>query len=105
MARWPVLDSGVQRGSAQRAHETIGPTQVNESKVLAEAWEQVHALDLLPMGYAEEFPTRHVIDAAAAVALGLRGDEIADWGGGWRLSRPSPTRKLHNSAGAVKGEA
>lgn len=33
----------------------------------------------LPMRYAEECPARQVIDAAAAVALGVSGDEIADW--------------------------
>ncbi len=46
---------------------------------LTEAWEQVRDLDLLPMRDGEKCPARHVIDAAAATALGLSRDEIADW--------------------------
>ncbi|MXX34489.1 MAG: N-6 DNA methylase, partial [Gemmatimonadetes bacterium] len=46
---------------------------------LAEAWEKVHDLDLLPMRDGEKCPARHVIDSAAASALGLCPDEIADW--------------------------
>ena len=46
---------------------------------LAEAWEQVHDQQLLPMRDAENCPVRRVIDAAAAVVLGVSENEVADW--------------------------
>ena len=48
-------------------------------EALADAWEQVRDVELLPMRRAEECRTRRVIDAAAAVALDVGEDEIADW--------------------------
>jgi len=49
------------------------------TEALSEAWEQVHDLELLPMREAEQCEARRIIDAAAAIALGINGDEIADW--------------------------
>ena len=46
---------------------------------LAEAWEQVHDLEFLPMRDAGKCAARQVVDAAAAVALSVSEDEIADW--------------------------
>ena len=46
---------------------------------LADAWEQVHDLELLPMRHAEECAVRRIIDAAAGVALGVSEGEIAEW--------------------------
>ena len=46
---------------------------------LSEAWEEVHDAELLPMRDAEKCPARQIIDAAAAVALGVSESEIADW--------------------------
>ncbi|MDE0621144.1 MAG: N-6 DNA methylase, partial [Bryobacterales bacterium] len=49
------------------------------SNALTKAWEQVKGVPLLPLAQAESCAARQVIDAAAAVALGVTGDEIADW--------------------------
>ena len=46
---------------------------------LAEAWNQVRDLELLPMRLAEDCEARRIIDAASAVALGIGDDEIAGW--------------------------
>jgi len=48
-------------------------------RTLAEAWEQVRDLELLPMRCAEQCPARQVIDAASAVALDVSEDEIVGW--------------------------
>ncbi len=48
-------------------------------KKLASAWDQVRDLELLPMRLAEHCEARRIIDAAAAVALGIGEDEIAGW--------------------------
>jgi len=49
------------------------------SNALTKAWEQVKRVPLLPLAQAEGCAARQVIDEAAAVALGVSGDEIADW--------------------------
>lgn len=46
---------------------------------LAAAWDEVHDVELLPMRQADVCAARRVIDAAAAVALDISEDEIADW--------------------------
>lgn len=46
---------------------------------LAAAWVEVHDVELLPMRQADVCAARRVIDAAAAVALDISEDEIADW--------------------------
>ena len=46
---------------------------------LAAAWDEVQDVELLPMRQADECAARRVIDAAAAVALDVGEDEIADW--------------------------
>ena len=47
--------------------------------MLANVWNQVRDLELLPLREAEECEARRMIDAAAAVALDIDEDEIADW--------------------------
>ena len=46
---------------------------------LLDAFEQMKNVELLPMGRAEECPARQVIDRAAAKALDVAEDVIADW--------------------------
>ena len=46
---------------------------------LTKAWEQAHDLELLPMRDAEECRARRIIDEAAAAALGVSEDQVADW--------------------------
>ena len=46
---------------------------------LRDAFEQLKSVELLPMGRAEECPARRVIDRAAAKALGVAEDMIAEW--------------------------
>ena len=36
-------------------------------------------MELLPMRQAEECQVRQIIDAAAALALGVDGETLADW--------------------------
>ncbi len=43
------------------------------------AFDQVCDRELLPMRQAEECGARRTIDEAAAVALGIAPDAIADW--------------------------
>ena len=46
---------------------------------LADAWEQIRDVELLPMRDAEECEARRVIDEAAAVALGVSAETVAGW--------------------------
>ena len=46
---------------------------------LKAAFDQVCNAELLPMWQAEECEVRHVIDEAAALALGVEPDVLADW--------------------------
>ena len=46
---------------------------------LAEAYEAVRGVELLPMNRAEECPARRIIDGAAAQALGVSEGLVADW--------------------------
>ena len=48
-------------------------------KELAKAWQQTCRTPLLPMRRAEECPVRRAIDEAAAVALGVDDETVADW--------------------------
>ncbi|MDE0257801.1 MAG: N-6 DNA methylase [Gammaproteobacteria bacterium] len=49
------------------------------SNALAKAWEQVKHVPLFRLAQAEGCAARQVIDAAAAITLGVSGDEIAEW--------------------------
>lgn len=46
---------------------------------LRAAYDQVCDTEILPMRQAEECIVRQVIDSAAAVALGVEPDVLADW--------------------------
>ncbi len=46
---------------------------------LREAFEQVKNVELLPMREAETCPARRVIGEAAATALGVSAETLADW--------------------------
>ena len=46
---------------------------------LADAWEQIRDVELLPMRDAEECEARRVIDEAAAVALEVSAETVAGW--------------------------
>ena len=48
-------------------------------KELAKAWQQTCRTPLLPMRQAEECPVRRAIDEAAAIALGVDDETLADW--------------------------
>ncbi|MDE0659878.1 MAG: DEAD/DEAH box helicase family protein [Gammaproteobacteria bacterium] len=66
--------------SLAQLREILIPTLANPAwDALEKAWGQVHDLDLFPMRYAGECPARRVIDAAAAVALGVGETEVADY--------------------------
>ncbi len=47
--------------------------------LLADAWKDVQNMELLPMREAENCLARWIIDEAAAAALDVSPDEIADW--------------------------
>lgn len=46
---------------------------------LAAAWQEVRDIELLPMGKAETCRARRIIDQAAARALGVEVDRVAEW--------------------------
>jgi len=46
---------------------------------LAEAWDEVRDLELLPMRQADECPARKIIDRAAAQALNAGEAQIGEW--------------------------
>ena len=46
---------------------------------LRDAFEQVKTVEPRPMGEAEQCPARRVIDRAAAKALDVSEDEVAEW--------------------------
>ena len=48
-------------------------------QALVEAWERANRTPLLPLARAEECAARQIVDAAAAVALGVSEGEVADW--------------------------
>lgn len=43
------------------------------------AFEEVKTVELLPMGQADQCPARRVIDRAAAKAMDVSEERIADW--------------------------
>ena len=49
------------------------------SAALAKAWQETRRLSLLPMRQAPECAVRRVVDGAAALALGVEQDVLADW--------------------------
>ena len=66
----------------QLAHlrEIRVPTPQNPAwNSLKTAFEKVCNAELLPMRQTEEGSVRHVIDQAAALALGVEPDVLADW--------------------------
>ena len=65
--------------------------------MLASASDQVHDLELLPMRKAENREARRIIDAAAAVAVGIDEDKVADRG--WRLAAEPA---IYQRAGAFR---
>jgi len=48
-------------------------------RALTEAWERANRIPLLPLAQAQRCAARHIIDNAAALALGVSEDEVADW--------------------------
>ncbi|MDE0191234.1 MAG: N-6 DNA methylase, partial [Gammaproteobacteria bacterium] len=46
---------------------------------LSEAFEEAHGIALQPMGQAQDCPARRIIDKAAALAIGVEDDLLADW--------------------------
>ena len=48
-------------------------------ELLADAWEEVCDLEVLPLREAETCVARKVIDRAAAIALGIEESRIANW--------------------------
>ena len=48
-------------------------------QALTEAWERANRIPLLPLAQADRCSARHIIDKAAALALGVSEDEVADW--------------------------
>ena len=56
------------------------PTPDNPAwAALADAWEAVRDIELLPMRDAERCPARRIIDEAAAAALDVSPATVADW--------------------------
>lgn len=56
------------------------PTPDNPAwNALADAWEQIRNVELLPMQDAEACEARRVIDEAAAVALAVSAETVAGW--------------------------
>ena len=55
---------------------------------LSEAFDRACDIELLPMKHAEECEARRIIDTAAALALGVEPDVLADWR---RLLAAEPT--------------
>lgn len=56
------------------------PTPGNPAwDALADAWEAVRDIELLPMRDGEKCPARRVIDEAAATALGVGAEKVAEW--------------------------
>ena len=56
------------------------PDEANPAwDMLADAWEEVHEKELLPMHQAKDCLVRRIIDAAAATALGVTEQRVADW--------------------------
>ncbi|MCY3579148.1 MAG: DEAD/DEAH box helicase family protein [bacterium] len=46
---------------------------------LAQAWEEACELEMVPLSQGEECPARHLIDQAAALALGMEEEQLAEW--------------------------
>lgn len=46
---------------------------------LADAWREAHDMELLPLRDAEQCQARRIIDEAAALALDVSPEEVADW--------------------------
>ena len=66
--------------SKEHLHSLPVPTPNSPgSMALTEAWERANRTPLLPLRQAEDCAARQVVDAAAAVALSVSEDEIADW--------------------------
>lgn len=64
----------------QHLREVRIPTPDNPAwDALADAWEAVRDIELLPMRDGEKCPARRVIDEAAAAVLGVGAEKIAEW--------------------------
>ncbi|MCY4133671.1 MAG: hypothetical protein OXG30_01985 [bacterium] len=48
---------------------------------LARAWEEVSDVEIMPLSQADDCPVRSTIDRAAALALGVEEQQIAEWRG------------------------
>ena len=48
-------------------------------ETLTRAWEEACQLEMLPLSQGEECPARHLIDRAAALALGMEEEQMAEW--------------------------
>ena len=71
---------------------------------LRDAFEQAKNVELQPMRCAETCPARHAIDEAAAAALGLSAEALADWR--QRLARePTVSNTLAPTARASRRAA
>ena len=56
------------------------PTPDNAAwAALADAWHEARDIELLPMRNAEKCPARRIIDEAAAAALDVSPETVADW--------------------------
>ena len=65
---------------------------------LADAWERVRDVELLPMRDAERCQARRVIDGAAAAALGVGVETVAEWRA---MLAAEPTVTSRRAAAAV----
>ncbi len=66
--------------SKQHLHSLPVPkTGSTGCEELAKAWQRAKQTPLLPLQEAEKCVARRIIDAAAAVALGVTEEEIGDW--------------------------
>ena len=53
--------------------------ETSGSAALAKAWQETCRISLLPMRHAQECVVRQVLDHAAALALGVEPEVLADW--------------------------
>ena len=65
---------------------------------LADAWQQVRDLELLPMRDGEKCEARRVIDEAAAAALDVSAETVA----GWRAMLAAERTVTNRRAGVVE---
>ena len=82
----------------QHLREILIPTPDNPAwDALADAWEQVRDVELLPMRDGEKCEARRIIDEAAAAALGVRAETVAEWRG-MLAAEPTVTNRRASTA-------